>query len=204
MIGLLATRPFMVQATQFLGIKAQHAVPLLIVTLAAVVGGVALPGETWERYKTRASEHFRAALDEPARFGMLIFGIVALAGLALVVARTGNDAGVGVSGIELKSRAILDRLLPARPRTKEFLVGHPAFLLGLAWWWRGRKRLGLTAFVIGSLGQVSILNTFCHIHTPLIISVWRDLIGLVFGILIGAGLFLVLEKILPSPERNST
>ena len=202
-VGLLASRPFMVHASQFLGIKAQHAVPLLLVALTAVAGGVTLPEETWSRWKARAAAQFRAAMQEPARFGLLIVGIIALAAIMLIVARTGNDAGVGVSGAELKGRAILDRILPARPRTKEFLVGHPLFILGLAWWRRGRRRLGLPCLVFGSLGQVSLLNTFCHIHTPLVISVWRDGIGLVLGIVLGAAVFLLVERIMPPPRERS-
>lgn len=199
-IGLLATRPFMLRANQFLGIKAQHAVPLLIVAVAVVLGGVALSGETWEQYRVRALRHFRAAYNEPARFGLLLLGLVALAGLAIVVARTGNESGVGVSGFELKFRAILDRILPVRPRTKEFLVGHPAFVLGIAWWLRGRRQLAMPCFVVGSLGQVSLLNTFCHIHTPLIVSAWRDVIGLILGALLGIGVFLLVELSLKQPE----
>ncbi len=191
-IGLLASRSFMLHASQFLGIKAQHAVPVLIIAVVAIAGGVAY-GESWERFTARAQLKLRDAMREPARFGMLALGIIALAGFLLVVARTGNDAGVGVSGIELQLRSTLDRILPVRPRTKEFLVGHPAFVLAIAWWWRGRRRLAIPAFVVGSLGQVSLLNTFCHIHTPLIISVWRDGLGLFFGALIGAALFLGLE-----------
>ena len=202
-VGLLATRPFMVHASQFLGIKAQHGVPLLLVALFATAGGAALPEETWLRWKTRAGGQFRIAMQEPARFGLLIVGIVALAAIMLVIARTGNDAGVGVSGAELQSRAVLDRILPVRPRTKEFLVGHPLFILGLAWWWRGRRRLGLPCLVFGSLGQVSLLNTFCHIHTPLVISAWRDGIGLVLGVLLGAAVFLLAERFMPPPRERS-
>jgi hypothetical protein len=202
-IGLLATRPFMLQANQFLGIKAQHAVPVLIVALAALVG-VTVPGETWLRFKARAVERLSVAWNEPARFGLLLLGLVAVVGLAFVVARTGNDSGVGVSGFELKARALLDRLLPVRPRTKEFLVGHPAFLLGLAWWWRGRRRWAIPCFVVGSLGQVSLLNTFCHIHTPLIVSAWRDGIGLVLGTLIGIGLFCLVEWFVPPPPEDTS
>ena len=199
-VGLLASRPFMVHQEQFLGIKAQHAVPLLIVAIAAVAGGGSLKNESWVEWKTRWKSSWKAALDEPARFGMLILGIAGLAALALVVARTGNDAGVGVSGTELKIRSILDHFLPVRPRTKEFLVGHPAFFLGIAWWMRGRRRIAIPAIVIGSLGQVSLLNTFCHIHTPLLASLWRDWLGLFFGSIFGMILFLISERMLPAPK----
>ena len=194
-IGLLTARTFMVHTSQFLGIKAQHAIPLLLVSAAALFGGVPAAGETLKAFTERAARSYRNAMSEPARFGTLLFGLVVLAALALVIARTGNDAGVGVSGSELKMRAILDRLMPVRPRTKEFLVGHPAFVLGICWWLRGRKRFAIPAFVIGSLGQVSLLNTFCHIHTPVIISAWRDLIGLILGSILGLGIFFVLEKV---------
>ena len=47
-IGLLASRPFMLRANQFLGIKAQHAIPILIMAFVALVGGLPKTGETVE------------------------------------------------------------------------------------------------------------------------------------------------------------
>lgn len=201
-IGLLASREFMVKASQFLGIKAQHGVPILLVAFVALIGGVQLRGETWVAFRDRALGRLRAALDEPARYGLLLLGLVALAMLVLILARTGNDSGVAVSGAEMKGRALLDRLLPVRPRTKEFLIGHPAFVLALAWWWRGRRRLAIPCYVVGSIGQVSLLNTFCHIHTPEIASLWRGGLGLIVGAAIGVALFLVLERFLPAPGQG--
>jgi hypothetical protein len=201
-IGLLASREFMVKQSQFLGIKAQHGVPILIIAFVALIGGVGVGHESWPRFKARALGRLQQALDEPARYGLLLLGIVALGALVLILARTGNDSGVAVSGTEMKARALLDRILPVRPRTKEFLVGHPAFVLALAWWWRGRRRLAIPCYVVGSIGQVSLLNTFCHIHTPLIASLWRGGLGLIVGALIGALAFLVLERILPSVQKG--
>ena len=202
-VGLLASRPYMVHTSQFLGIKAQHAVPLFVITLVALIGGVALPGEKMRKYVVRAKANMRDAMCEPARFGTLLFGLVTLAVLAIIIARTGNDAGVGISGMELKARAVLDRIMPVRPRTKEFLIGHPAFILGMCWWLRGRRKIAIPAFVIGSLGQVSLLNTFCHIHTPHIISAWRGGTGLVVGTLIGLALFALGERLMREPESPS-
>ena len=201
-VGLLATRPFMLRANQFLGIKAQHAIPLFLVAFVALIGGTILPKESWERYKTRVRESLHTLSNEPARFGTLLLGLVALAVVVLVVARTGNDAGVGVSGLELKARSLLDRVLPVRPRTKEFLLGHPAFILGVAWWLRGRRKIALPCFVVGSLGQVSLLNTFCHIHTPLVLSVWRDGLGVIIGSAIGIVIFVLSEFALPIMQKR--
>ena len=201
-VGLLASHAFMLRANQFLGIKLQHAAPLLIIAFVALIGGVPKSGELWSRYKLRVRDQLQRVYDEPARFGLLLVGLIALIAFYVIVARTGNDSAVGASGIEMKLRSILDRVLPVRPRTKEFLVGHPAFILALAWWWRGRRQLAIPAFIVGSIGQVSLLNTFCHIHTPLIISVWRDGIGLIFGVVLGIIVFMVGERLLPPPRRQ--
>ena len=129
--------------------------------------------------------------------------MVALAGFAMILARTGNEPGVGVSGFELKLRSVLDRVLPIRPRTKEFLIGHPIMVLGLGMWWRGRRKWALPLFVVGVIGQVSFLNTFCHIHTPLRLSFIRDITGLVLGTLIGIGLLLITDKLFrANPVQN--
>ena len=203
-VGLLASRPFMLRANQFLGIKAQHAIPILLVAFVALVGDVPRPGESWTRFKARVRHHLLAVYEEPARFGLLLIGLVALAAFYVILARSGNDSGVGASGTEMKLRAVLDHLLPARPRNKEFLVGHPAFVLALAWACRGRRRLAIPLFVVGSVGQVSLLNTFCHIHTPLIISFWHGLLGLLLGIPLGMVAFLIAEKLLPAPDQDNT
>ena len=200
-IGLLATRPFMVRANQFLGIKAQHSIPLLIIAFVALAGESALRSGTWAAYGKRLQARAKILLSEPVRFGLLLGGVFALFAFLVIVERTGNDSSVGASGGEMKFRAILDTLLVARPRTKEFLVGHPAFILAIAWAWRGRRKLVLPAFVAGSIGQVSLLNTFCHIHTPLIISLWRDGLGLLIGTALGGAIFLVLEQVWATPDE---
>jgi hypothetical protein len=192
--GLLATRPFMLKANQFMGIKAQHAVPVLLIALAAISGlpRLGAPWEMeWRKMKQRAAVFF----NEPTRVGTLLLTLVALAALALAVARTGNDSGVGVSSVELKFRALLDRVLPVRPRTKEFLIGHPAWVLAMALWYRGRRKWALPIFVVGVVGQVSLLNTFCHIHTPLHLSILRGITGLVLGAVLGAVLFLAVDRL---------
>ncbi len=201
-VGLLATRPFMLKANQFMGIKAAHAVPLVVIVACAIFGLPALDrpwGEEWAKIRQRAS----AIFVEPARIGQLLLALLALATLAMIVARTGNEPGVGVSGLELKFRSLLDKVLPVRPRTKEFLIGHPAFILGLALWYRGRRRWALPLFVVGVIGQVSILNTFCHIHTPLVLSSIRDLTGLLAGAVIGIAVFWLVERLAtPIPQRS--
>jgi hypothetical protein len=201
-VGLLSMRTFMLKANQFLGIKAAHAIPILIIGGAAIFGLPRLNG-TWRKELLALKERAAAFFGEPMRVGQLLLALTALAVLLMIVARTGNEPGVGVSGVELKFRSLLDRALPVRPRTKEFLLGHPAFIMGLAFWLRGRRKIALPLFVVGVIGQVSILNTFCHIHTPLVLSLIRDLTGLVVGTVIGLALFWILERILPEPASGA-
>lgn len=191
--GLLATRPYMLHAKQFFGIKVQHIIPLLLVMFVSMTGGILTQAEEGKAFWNRVSTHLRRISQEPARFGVLLLSLLLIAFFAFVVARTGNDAGVGASGIEMKFRNLTERLLFVRPRTKEYLFGHPAMFLGLALWWRGKRNIGLPLFLFGCLGQVSLLNTFCHIHTPLLISFWRNLVGLGLGVLIGGVVLWVWE-----------
>jgi hypothetical protein len=88
----------------------------------------------------------------------------------------------------------LEALLYARPRFKEFLLGHPLlFLFGAsgglgAWALRYRPIL----LFFGLLGQASIINTFAHAHTPLLFSLLRTTNGFFLGLFFGTGLYFVL------------
>jgi VIT1/CCC1 family predicted Fe2+/Mn2+ transporter len=102
-----------------------------------------------------------------------------------MLSRTGNDGPAGVSGLELTVRSLLESVLPVRPRTNEFLIGHPLLLLGLLWRHRtkGQAKLAPEIMILaGFIGQASIINTFCHLHTPLQVTVIRVGVGLVLGV----------------------
>jgi len=43
----------------------------------------------------------------------------------------------------------------------------------------------------GLIGQVSILNTFAHAHTPLLLSLLRTGNGLLLGFVFGMGIYLI-------------
>jgi hypothetical protein len=116
------------------------------------------------------------------RLGDLAVAIVIAAVLGLVVMRRGNFPILGASEAELALRGFLNELF-VRPRFKE-LVGHPLAILALLnprWpaWATG------PLLVAGVVAQASILNSFSHYHTPLIVSLQRTLIALVIGVLVG-------------------
>jgi len=87
---------------------------------------------------------------------------------------------------------LLDNLLGVRPRTKEFLLGHPLLLLLFYLGFRDNRFQPL--LLAGVIGQVSLVNTYAHIHTPLLVSLLRSFNGLWLGI-IGGLVLIVMWKL---------
>jgi hypothetical protein len=113
--------------------------------------------------------------------GTLGLALIALAAIALVLSRRGNTPSVGVSDTEAKVRAALQDSI-IRPRTKELLL-HPAALLGTARGWP--VWFSNLLLLAGVIGQGSIIDSFAHYHTPLLISLLRTVNGIFWGGLIG-------------------
>lgn len=173
--GLLNGLPFLVKADSFSGVKIAHFAPL------AIIGGwFWMRGRDWRR-----------ELGNPIIWGQAVVGVLVIVALAFMASRTGNDGPAGVSGLELKIRSVLDQFLFVRPRTKEFMIGHPALILLLGFLVAHRERaLGSGWFALGAvvaaIGQTSVVNTLCHLHTPLPVGLLRIAVGLVLGGIIGA------------------
>jgi hypothetical protein len=125
---------------------------------------------------------------------------VALGILAMLVLRSGNQATGAILPMEMELRAALDRFLGVRPRTKEVFLGHPALMLALLLAVR-RVRKGLwLLFAAGTIGQVSLLNSLCHIHTPLMLTGLRVLNGIWVGALGGLVLCALWDLLGGAPE----
>ncbi len=189
--GMMSDTRYLVKVSQFVGVKATLAVPLVLFAVLIMADAVALVGESWPDYVRRTREKMRAFLAQPLYVWGVIVALVALVAVGLALARSGNDSGVGVSTSELHFRAVLERFLIARPRTKEFLFGHPLFLFAMAAASRGKRPLAMALLLGAVIGQADVLNTYCHAHTPIVLSLLRSVNGLWLGILIGAGLLLL-------------
>ena len=204
-VGLLAGRLFLIKVDEFLGVKLVLVTPVVLVAAYYGLGLAALaPNAAWAERQAAVLSTLRSLAARPLLTGQIVLGVVALVALALLVARSGNDPGVGVSATELKVRSLLDRYLLVRPRTKEFALGHPALLLGLAA--AASRRFPawvLPLLIIGSIGQSSLLDTFCHLHTPLLISELRGLIGWLLGGVFGALIWMAAARI-PEPKNRQT
>lgn len=191
--GMLGNRLYMVKVEQFIGIKLAHIVPLFVV-IFVMAAGLPMINEPLGRVWAKVRENLHSVMAHPLFVWHAIAVSFALIILLIALMRTGNDAAIGVSTVELKFRAILDKILFVRPRTKEFLIGHPAMFLGIALLVSRRRAWGLPLIALGTLGQVSMLNTFCHIHTPLALSAMRTINGLVLGFVLGLAAWLIFGK----------
>ncbi len=199
--GLLSELPFLVKTKGFIGIKAATVLPILLVGWIYLTGMTGLY-PSWQAERAAVSERLRRFFDEPLRVWHTVAVFVGLAAVALLVLRSGNDPGVGVSDLELRFRVLLDRILGVRPRTKEFAVGHPALLLGLAMAVAPRWRVwAFPLILLGLIGQSGMLNSFCHLHTPIRMTLVRTFNGLWLGGLIGVVLILIWQR-LSQPRRR--
>jgi hypothetical protein len=196
--AMMGDTNYLVKVEQFAGVKVALSVPLLCFALLAVMDGVARPGETLAVYRDRCRARWQAFMGQPLYLWGAIIGVIALALVAIVLARSGNDSGVGVSGFELKSRAILDQWMIARPRTKEFAFGVPCLLFAMVAAAQRRRTLALALLLGAAIGQTDVLNTYCHAHTPVLLSLLRTFNGLWLGVLIGV---LVLALFAPRALR---
>jgi len=199
-VGLLSGRLFLLKVDAFLGVKLVLVAPVVLVLAYYGLGLAPLGLDAgWTARVERVKQSLASLYAQPLLVGQIVVGLVALVALALFVARSGNDPGVGVSGTELKVRSLLDKYLLVRPRTKEFLLGHPALFVALASAYAQRfPRIILPLLVVGAVGQSSLLDTFCHLHTPLFISVLRGLIGWALGAIIGAIVCVLLGREAPA------
>lgn len=196
----LSELSYLVKTEQFVGIKAATALPLLLVGAIYLTGLTGLYPSLSEEGRS-VTARLRGFFSEPVRVWHAVAILVGIVALALLLARSGNDPGVGVSELELRFRSLLDRVVGVRPRTKEFLIGHPALLLSLAMAARPQWRLwALPLLLVGIIGQVGMLNSFCHLHSPLKVTLLRTLNGLWTGGLLGI-LLVVVWQWLSAPVR---
>lgn len=117
-------------------------------------------------------------------WGFLLLGVLFMAG-KYYLARTGHETTAAVSSAELILRNVLENISYARPRTKEFLIAFPCVMLTV---YATVRRLpfwtGLFGLA-GTIGMVSVINTFEHIRSPLYLGFMRTAGSLVLGTLLG-------------------
>ena len=174
-VGLVSVPLLMEEIDRFSGVRLVIALPPLIAFLLYVYT---------RRFGNEPPTAIGSALA-PVRVYQL--GILALlAGAAVIyISRSGNTSDITPSTFELALRSNLTTVLGVRPRTKEFLIGFPLMML-LPALRIEHKRLTGWLFAIGiAVGTSDVVDTFSHLHTPLLVSLLRVVNGAVLGVIFG-------------------
>jgi len=181
-VGLLNQIQYSLVLDQFRGVSVLHLAPIVLVALF------------WLLFSDRTN--YAGIIGKTRQLlamNISVLWVVVAAVLAAVgyyyLSRTGNEGQV--SGIERVFRAYLENTMGVRPRTKEFLLAHPLFLLGA--YLCVKYRSAVLLILAGVIGQASIVDTFAHLHTPLVISSIRVMYGLLLGTAIGLVLIIAWE-----------
>ncbi len=186
--ALLSDSVHMLGIDAFTGVKIALVLPLLIVAAYFF-----LRRENAETLDLRTSvSRLKELLNVNIKIIHAVLFLLAAACGVLFILRSGNF-GLPVTGLEKHGRELLENLLFIRPRTKEFLIGYPAIILGAVYYIKGGNKWLWLWLSAGVLAPVSMVNSFCHIHTPIVVTLVRSCVGLILGIALGiAAYFLYL------------
>lgn len=190
LIALLNQIRYFLVLDQFRGVSLLHLAPIALTGIYVLLFSEKMTyAQRWNRLKELLSY----------RISVLWIVLAAIAGGAVLyyLSRTGNEGQV--SSLELSFRSFMENTLGVRPRNKEFLLAHPLFVLGA--YLAIRYKNALYLMLIGVIGQLSIVDTFAHLHTPIDISGLRVLYGVVLGIIISLILIGVWEIVTRSGKR---
>ena len=192
---------FFLKMEQFRGVKLAHLVPIGLMAAVWVRETMISAGTrgphsgswrtTWRR------------LRQGIGWRHVVIGAAVVAVTFVFVARTGHHL-LPVSAWERAAREALEQWLVVRPRTKEFLLGHPALVF--AWWpVRGRRDLGWPFLMVGMIASISVINTFAHTDVSLGVSITRSLYGMLLGLAVAVaalGVWSVWRRWGPPVQRG--
>ncbi|RBW67595.1 DUF5693 family protein [Bacillus taeanensis] len=186
--ALLYGNDFLVKIDEFRGVKLLYVLPIVVTALYVVI-----PFFKADQIETLVLALYRKTVKYGHLFLIGLIGVV----LYYYVSRSGNDAVV--SGLELQIRQTLENILYVRPRTKEFLIGFPLFVVAL--YVSAKTKNGRLLFIPSVIGFLSLVNTFTHLHIPLYVSLLRSFYSLFFGFIIGAVLIVLYKRLSKYAEK---
>lgn len=157
---LLGTKSFILRTDVFRGVKLSLIVPMIVTALLYCF-------------------FIKLKISDIPHMKYFIFFSFCI--LALYVLRSGNWAKFLITSYEVKFRDILENIFIIRPRFKEFLLGYPALYIFYFYHTTATKFFNLILVIFISLLPINIINTFCHIHTPLKYSLLRVFNGFITG-----------------------
>lgn len=194
-VSIMASPIYVLGIDQFFGVKLSFILPLLLIGLFFYLRPHRISSIFYV---------FRRLFYAPIRTASLLAGLFCLAFVIVYLLRSGNYLVMHVPVLESDMREFLENLFFIRPRTKEILIGYPFLFMAYYYADRGISRKWLWFFqVIGSVALISLINSFCHFHTPLLVSFYRSVLGLLLGIGVGY-LYIVGFKLCQNMIKKMT
>ncbi len=174
---------FSQQIMVFRGVKLSFVLPVILIGIFA-----------FKEYSAESDFNLKSLLDfQPRVKHFLAAGLLFVIGVIFIL-RTGNFPLISVPAVEIRLRELLENVFVIRPRFKEIFIGYPALVLALGlkdkMQFSGYYYLLLTA---ASLVPINIVNSFTHIHTPLLVSLHRTINGFIVGTICGLLLLAVVN-----------
>jgi hypothetical protein len=173
-VSFLSDVLFLKGVELFWGVKLSYLVPLVLIGLFFYL----------RPHRIRSTFFvLRRLYYAPVRTAGLISIFAAVFFLGILLVRSGNFVPWPTAYLETHFRGLMETLFYVRPRTKEFLIGYPFLMLSFMFVDYRISRLWIWFFnLLGAISLISVVNSFCHIHTPLQISLYRTILGLVLGV----------------------
>ena len=197
MTASLSHLSFLVNIDQFRGVKFAFLFPIVFV-LWYYLKKEYIEKKSFKEYLTTINEFLDLEIKVKHLLMMSFLGVVAV----VYLARSGNYSFLSVMNIEIWLREFLEDILYVRPRFKAFLIGHPILLVSLYYKEEIKSNLLMIIFlVLSSIGQITVLNTFAHIHIPLKISFLRSFHGIWLGLLLGMIIIYIINFLKKLKER---
>jgi hypothetical protein len=121
---------------------------------------------------------------------LLFILFIILFGIYYIV-RSGNSAWVLTT--ERQFRDWIESVFQIRPRFKE-LFGIPCLWLYLSGVHRKFGRYSFLIPVLGAIGICSIVNSFQHVHSPIETVIFREILGIAIGSIIGFLIWIFVRE----------
>jgi Family of unknown function (DUF5693) len=174
-VGLLSVALLMEEIQVFSGVKLVIIVPPIAALCAYLYT---------RRFRSDPLDA-RVSVLEPVLWYQALMGVFLLGAAFVYIARSGNQSDITPSTFELSLRSGMTAVLGVRPRFKEFLIGFPLMMLLPALRLEHRRIMGWVFALAIGIGTADIIDTFSHLHTPLLVSLVRLGNGLLIGVVLG-------------------
>ena len=181
-VSCLSSLRYTMTLDLFRGVKIAFVMPLIMYTISYAIV-----------YNIRISD-ILSYIKKKSKLGIAF--VVALIGFifAIYILRSGNFKILRASAFELRVREILEYVWKVRPRTKEIAIGYPMLMMFVHF---RKSQNNIIKYILGfgmTIGSISVINSFCHVFTPIVISMSRGINGLITGVIIGKLLLILLTN----------